>query len=83
VGGHGAASLPWSQLPSPVRRDTAPDCEVGTSPHIPRGCVVVWLRRTHSAIRKRGLAVSSVVTHDKPGRCDSTADEANERMRRT
>src|SRR5208282_2082487 len=46
-GAHGAAGLPRSDLPSPVRRDSAPDCEAGASPDIPRGCVVVLLRRTH------------------------------------
>ncbi len=30
--------LPRSQLPSPVRQDSAPECEAGASPHIPRGC---------------------------------------------
>src|SRR5258708_17402199 len=34
-------------MPSPVRQESAPDCEVGASPHIPGGCVVVLLRRTH------------------------------------
>src|SRR5256885_9018360 len=32
--------LPRSRLPSPVRQDGAPECEVGASPHIPWGCVV-------------------------------------------
>src|SRR5215471_17807114 len=39
--------LPWSDLPSPVRQDSAPDCEAGAPPHIPGGCVVVLPRRTH------------------------------------
>ena len=35
-------------LPSPVRRDSAPECEAGASPHIPAGCVVV-LRETSTS----------------------------------
>lgn len=31
----------------PVRRDSAPECEAGAPPDIPRGCIVVLLRRTH------------------------------------
>src|SRR5262249_60272348 len=47
--GHGAAGLPRSPLPSPGRRDSAPECQAGPPPHIPGGCVVVLLRRTHRA----------------------------------
>src|SRR5215472_7383790 len=38
-GGH-VLRLPWSDLPSPVRQDSAPDCEAVAPPHIPGGCVV-------------------------------------------
>src|SRR5262249_46378748 len=47
--GHGAAGLPRSPLPSPGRHDSTPECQAGPSPHIPGGCVVVLLRRTHRA----------------------------------
>src|SRR5688572_17280997 len=36
-------TTPLLHLPLPVRRDTAPNCEAGASPHIPTGCVVVLL----------------------------------------
>src|SRR5262249_48047296 len=29
--------LPWSDLPSSVRQDSAPDCEAAAPPHIPGG----------------------------------------------
>src|SRR5262245_42044748 len=38
------SAFPWSHLPSPVRRNDPPNCEVGTSPDIPAGCVVVLVR---------------------------------------
>src|SRR6516225_11505622 len=38
--------LPRSCPPSPVRQDSAPECEAGASPHIPGGCAVVLPRRT-------------------------------------
>src|SRR5262252_9032531 len=31
---------PWFSLPSPVRRDSAPDCEAGTPPDVQGGHVV-------------------------------------------
>src|SRR5262249_18138134 len=41
---------------SPGRQDSAPECEAGAPPHIPGGCVVVLLRRTHHpASRKAQL----------------------------
>src|SRR5580693_2698722 len=38
--------LPWSHLPSPLRRDSARECEVTLPPDIPRGCVVAGVRGT-------------------------------------
>src|SRR2546423_7210589 len=40
------STTPLVASPSPLRRDIAPNCEVGASPHVPRGWVVVVLRRT-------------------------------------
>jgi hypothetical protein len=40
--------LPRSHLSSPIRPNTAPECEVGPPPHIPDSCVVVLLRRAPS-----------------------------------
>src|SRR4029077_7400625 len=37
---------PWSQLPSPLRRDTAPHCEAASSPHIRQVHLVGVRRRT-------------------------------------
>ena len=48
LGAHGVADSLGRTPPSPVRRDSAPNCEVGASPHIPSGCVVVPLRPTPS-----------------------------------
>ena len=42
---HGVADS-LGRICPPVRRDSAPKCEVGASPHIPSGCVVVLMRRT-------------------------------------
>jgi hypothetical protein len=41
-GGHGAA-FPWPRLPSPVRQDSAPECEAAAPPHNRAGCLVVLL----------------------------------------
>src|SRR5262249_14316848 len=61
--------LPWSYLPSPVRRDAAPECEAGAPPDIPVGCAVVLLRRTHHPPdRKAGRH------HDRLPRRRPTAD---------
>src|SRR5256885_1675622 len=37
--------FPWSRLLSPVRQDSAPDCEAGAPPHIPWGRLVVETRQ--------------------------------------
>ena len=46
------STTPLFASPSPVRRDSAPNCEVATSPHTPKGCVVVLLRRIHPLLRR-------------------------------
>src|SRR6201989_3490274 len=44
--------LPRSHLPSPVRPGSAPECEAGASPDIPRGCVVGTAETNTSSRRK-------------------------------
>src|SRR5258708_7419697 len=67
--------LPWSQLPSPVRRDTAPNCEAGASPDIPAGPVVVLLT---ASPHEWELAMKAIRTHEPTGISGLVYEEAPE-----
>src|SRR5579864_1225466 len=60
------ARLPWSHLPSPFRRETMPDCEVGAPPDIRAGCVVGRVEEQQSQ-RKRGLMMKAIRTREPAG----------------
>jgi hypothetical protein len=79
-GGHGVADLPSSHRPSPVRQDSAPDCEVDASPHIPRGCVVVLVRR--NTIQRTGK-LSDIMTAFSVLRSRLTGTPDHSRRRQT
>jgi hypothetical protein len=67
-GGHDVADLPLSHLPSPGRRDSLLECEVGASPHIPWGHVVVSLE---------GAAVRHPSEPQDPRRKESIMESVN------
>src|SRR5262249_50194205 len=67
-GGHGAGGSLGRILPSPVRRDSTPDCEADPSPDIPGGRVVVLLSRTHHPAKEEiGLTPEATAAVPRPG----------------
>ncbi len=53
------AELREACRPLLAQGECAPECEAGASPHIPRGCVVELMRRTHHPASRK---LSDIVT---------------------